>query len=168
MNSFLSLTDTNHVSARQKGHGQSFEGVGLGGERTGAFSHNMLEATSYVTWTVNYRTRPGRPGSHAKGSSPAHAQWLISGGHLLFTREILVANHTPLSLVSPTPGIVWVAYPGLINPDSAIIPILCHMIYERKGEGYSGAGSSEITPANSPWSHGTAYLPQESGKGHIG
>lgn len=108
MSSFLSLTDTNHVSVRQKGHGQSFEGVGHRGERTGAFSHNMLEATSCVAWTFNYRTRPDRPGSHAKGSSPAHAQWLISSGRLLFTgtREIVVDSHIPLSLVSPTPGIL--------------------------------------------------------------
>lgn len=77
-------------------------------------------------------------------------------------------NRTLLSLVSPTPGIVWVGLSRPDQPDGAIIPILCHMVYERKGEGHSGAGSSEIMQANSPWSHGTTYLPQESGKGHTG
>lgn len=108
---------------------------------------------------MNHRPRPGRPGSHAKGSSPARAQWFISGEHLLFTgmREIVVDSHkgkltlsynrTLLSLVSPTPGIVWVGLSRPDQPDSAIIPILCHMIYERKGEGHSSAGSSEITPS---------------------
>lgn len=129
---------------------------------------------------MNHRTRPGRPGSHVKGSSPAHTQWLISRRHLLFTdmREMVADSHegnltlsynrTPLSLVSPTPGIVWVGLSRPDQPDSAIIPTLCHMNYERKGEGRSSAGGSEITQANSPWSHGTTYLPQESEKGHTG
>lgn len=94
---------------------------------------------------ANYRIRPCRPGSHAKGSFPAHTQWPVSNGHPLFTGTMdshkwkltLSYNRTPLSLVRPRK--VWVDLFRPDQPDSATIPIQSwaqiplHDLWEKEG-----------------------------------